>query len=69
MIKESPKHASTLHLGAAPGRMFLFPAWVRHSVNTNESREVRVSVAFNFVLDNFIDAASKPRFDGNLDHQ
>lgn len=67
VTKESPKHASTLHLGAAPGRMFLFPAWVRHSVNTNESREVRVSVAFNFVLENFIDAASKPRFDGNLE--
>lgn len=67
VAKETQKHASTVHLGAAPGRMFLFPAWMRHSVNTNTSREVRVSVAFNFMFENFVDAASKPRFDGNLE--
>jgi len=67
VTKESQKHASTIHLGAAPGRMFLFPAWMRHSVNANATHEVRVSVAFNFMVESFVDAASKPRFDGNLE--
>jgi len=66
VAQETQKHASTIHLGAAPGRMFLFPAWMRHSVNANASREVRVSVAFNFMTENFVDAASRPRFAGDL---
>lgn len=67
VVKQTQKHASTVELGAVPGRMFLFPAWMRHSVNANASGEIRVSVAFNFMLENFIDSASKPRFDGSLE--
>ncbi|NDB80820.1 hypothetical protein EB155_13250, partial [archaeon] len=31
---------------------YLFPSWVKHSVDRNESDKERISIAFNFVSPN-----------------
>jgi len=34
-----------------PNLMILFPSWLKHDVEPNQSDEERISVAFNFVVD------------------
>jgi uncharacterized protein (TIGR02466 family) len=36
----------------AANTLLLFPAWIEHEVGQNLSEEERVSVAFNFILEN-----------------
>jgi uncharacterized protein (TIGR02466 family) len=31
------------------GRLIMFPSWLMHSVNPNESNDIRISVSFNFM--------------------
>ena len=35
---------------AIPGRMIMFPAWMWHKVETNQSNDIRISVSFNFII-------------------
>jgi len=32
-----------------PGRLIMFPAWLTHCVEPNESNDIRISVSFNFL--------------------
>ena len=32
-----------------PGRMIMFPAWMWHKVDPNQSNDIRISVSFNFI--------------------
>ena len=36
-----------------PGRIIMFPAWLWHSVEPNQSDNTRISVSFNFIQDGF----------------
>jgi uncharacterized protein (TIGR02466 family) len=36
-----------------PGRIIMFPAWLWHSVEENISDDIRISVSFNFIQDDF----------------
>lgn len=47
VLGPSPLRASNIRVPVAPGRLFLFPSWLEHSVERNGSQEDRVSVAFN----------------------
>ena len=42
-----------IHMEAVPGRIIMFPAWLWHSVEPNQSQESRISVSFNFIQDGF----------------
>ncbi len=42
------------------GTLLLFPAWLAHSVDPNESAEERVSVSFNMMFPGYAEAMSKP---------
>ena len=33
-----------------PGRLILFPSWLWHKVEPNQSNDIRISVSFNFIL-------------------
>ena len=33
-----------------PGRMIMFPAWMWHKVEINQSNDIRISVSFNFII-------------------
>jgi uncharacterized protein (TIGR02466 family) len=67
--KMSSINASTIQLEAKAGRFFLFPGWLRHSVDVNASKEDRISVSFNVMLSQFTERQSKPRWKGHLGEQ
>ena len=35
------------------GRIIMFPSWLWHSVEENQSDDIRISVSFNFIQDGF----------------
>jgi uncharacterized protein (TIGR02466 family) len=49
-----PKHLwRDANLDPIPGRIIMFPAWLWHSVEPNQSNELRISVSFNFIQHGF----------------
>ena len=51
---QPPKHLwRETHLDPKPGRIIMFPAWLWHSVEPNQSNDIRISVSFNFIQDGF----------------
>lgn len=36
----------------AVGKLLLFPGWLRHRVNTNQTNNSRISISFNYLYDN-----------------
>ena len=41
------------YIDPIPGRIIMFPAWLWHSVEPNESNEIRISVSINIIQDGF----------------
>ena len=51
---QPPKHLwREIHLEPKEGRILMFPAWLWHCVEPNESNDIRISVSFNFIQDGF----------------
>ena len=51
---EIPKHLwRDVHLQPQENRAIMFPAWLWHSVEPNQSNEPRISISFNFIQDGF----------------
>tara|TARA_R100000458_G_C8130228_1_gene145574 strand:+ start:20 stop:598 length:579 start_codon:yes stop_codon:yes gene_type:complete len=51
---EPPKHLwRDLHLQPKENRAIIFPSWLWHSVQPNQSNDIRISISFNFVQDGF----------------
>jgi len=42
-----------VHLDPIEGRIIIFPAWLWHSVEPNQSNDIRISVSFNFIQEGF----------------
>jgi uncharacterized protein (TIGR02466 family) len=47
---------------AVPGRMVIFPSWLRHHVPSNEGPRDRISMSFNLMFTNFAETAAAPRW-------
>ena len=45
-----------------PGRMVMFPSWLRHHVPSNESTTERISIAFNLMFTNYAETLAMPRW-------
>ena len=45
-----------------PGRMVIFPSWLRHHVPSNEGSRERISISFNLMFTNFAETAAAPRW-------
>jgi len=43
-----------------PGRMVLFPSWLRYHVPSNEGTTDRISIAFNLMFTNFAESIAAP---------
>jgi uncharacterized protein (TIGR02466 family) len=43
-----------VHYEPVAGRLIMFPAWLNHCVDPNQSNEIRISVSFNFMQKCFI---------------
>jgi len=51
---QPPKHLwRDANLDPFPGRIIMFPAWLWHAVEPNESNDIRISVSFNFIQHGF----------------
>jgi len=51
---QPPKHLwKDVNIDPIPGRIIIFPAWLWHSVEPNQSNDLRISVSFNFVQHGF----------------
>jgi uncharacterized protein (TIGR02466 family) len=51
---QPPKHLwRDANLDPIPGRIIMFPAWLWHAVEPNQSNDLRISVSFNFVQHGF----------------
>ena len=51
---EIPKYLwRDVHLQPQENRAVIFPAWLWHQVEPNESNDIRISVSFNFIQDGF----------------
>ena len=51
---QPPKHLwRDANLDPFPGRIIMFPAWLWHSVEPNQSNDIRISVSFNFIQHGF----------------
>ena len=51
---QPPKHLwRDANLDSFPGRVIMFPAWLWHAVEPNQSDELRISVSFNFIQHGF----------------
>ena len=42
-----------VNLDPVPGRIIIFPAWMWHCVEPNQSNDIRISVSFNFIQHGF----------------
>ena len=49
---------------AKPGRLVIFPAWLRHSVPENTSEDIRISISFNIVFSDFAKTIAIPKWTG-----
>ena len=51
---QPPKHLwRDANLDPVPGRIIMFPSWLLHSVEPNQSNDIRISVSFNFIQHGF----------------
>lgn len=49
-----PKHLwKDANIDPIPGRIIMFPAWLWHSVEPNQSNDIRISISFNFIQHGF----------------
>lgn len=62
--RRAPEFQSTLTVEVKPGRMLLFPSWLRHSVRQNMSQSERISVSFNAMLSDYVTKHSAPQWRG-----
>ena len=46
------------------GTLLIFPAWLQHSVDANESEKERISVSFNVMFSSYTERMSKPLWEG-----
>jgi len=68
MIMPRPRQYTRMTANAAdaeskPGRLLIFPAWLKHSVPANDGTTERISISFNLMFKNFTDAMSAPMWD------
>lgn len=45
-----------------PGRMVIFPSWLRHHVPSNDGTTERISLSFNLMFTNFAETVAAPRW-------
>ena len=51
---QPPKHLwREAHIEPIQGRLIMFPAWLWHCVEPNQSNDMRISVSFNFIQEGF----------------
>jgi uncharacterized protein (TIGR02466 family) len=65
-LEVGPATAGKIRVQADPGALIVFPSWLQHSVEPNQSPENRVSIAFNIMFTSYVEQMSPPRWEGNV---
>jgi uncharacterized protein (TIGR02466 family) len=60
------ENAGQIHITTRDGLLILFPAWLQHQVPRNQSRQARISIAFNIMFSRFGETMSQPKWEGNV---
>ena len=63
-VQENPFNGNMIELEAAPGRLALFPAWLKHDVPTNLSDGERITLSFNLMFPQFTERMARPLWSG-----
>ena len=48
------------------GTLIMFPAWLQHSVDANNSDKKRISASFNIMFSSYMETMSKPLWEGGV---
>ena len=62
--KQTPYNAPRINVPAKDGRLVIFPAWLKHSVEVNKSPRERISISFNMMFTDFAERLSAPKWEG-----
>src|SRR3954468_9566584 len=70
MIMPKPRQYTRLTANGAdaeskPGRLLIFPAWLKHSVPANDGQTERVSLSFNLMFSNFTETMAAPLWEAS----
>lgn len=60
--EETVYSGNEIIVGARPGRLVIFPAWLTHGVPANRSRTDRISISFNVMFPNYAEEMSQPKW-------
>lgn len=63
-VQQNAYNGNMIELEAKPGRLALFPAWLKHDVPTNLSDGERITVSFNLMFPRFTERMSMPLWQG-----
>ncbi len=59
-------NGNKLTFKVSPGRLVMFPAWLKHRVPTNNSNGDRISIAFNLMFRNYFEDSSPALWEGTV---
>jgi uncharacterized protein (TIGR02466 family) len=60
VVELTAENTDQVVVGVKNGAMLIFPAYLQHSVDANQSEQERVSISFNIMFSGFTEQLSKP---------
>jgi uncharacterized protein (TIGR02466 family) len=63
-VKRNAYNGNLVQVDGKPGRLALFPAWLKHDVPINGSERERITVSFNLMFPQFTERMSMPLWQG-----
>ena len=66
-VKQNAFNGNLVQVEGKPGRLVLFPAWLKHDVPINTSARERITVSFNLMFPHFTERMSMPLWQGGKD--
>jgi uncharacterized protein (TIGR02466 family) len=58
----TPENTEQVTLRVREGMIMMFPAWLQHSVDANQSNQIRISLSFNVMLSAFTESMARPQW-------
>jgi uncharacterized protein (TIGR02466 family) len=68
-VKQNAFNGNMVQVEGKPGRLALFPSWLKHDVPINASERERITVSFNLMFPQFTERMSMPLWQGGKHKQ
>jgi uncharacterized protein (TIGR02466 family) len=62
VMEFTPENTEQVVLKVKEGMIMIFPAWLQHSVDTNRSDQIRISLSFNVMFSDFDKLIARPHW-------